>query len=424
MKVLNVLVLSSLLFSSTVFSQDNQNTSLESYLSSLKQQEFSFDYEKNENESSKLRDSWIQPLRLEYSFSRSNPYKNISNSQNARIVIDQPIFQSGGIFYGIKFAQASRKYNNFSIDVQKRKLIKDTVSLLLQIRQHYYKIEKQNLVIDNAKINVEQQTERYLSGQLDSGFLDNAIIEANAQYQVLYNFETAQQRLISRYKALSDLDYKTAPIPHLSVISQDDFMQNNYDVYLAQSDAKKRKYNKNIVIAKYLPKVSISGSYAWDKKDSFAFNDTGAFPGSETDYYSYGMSASMPLDFNSIRDVQSAKVDHLKSLVIIDDKKRELTALYEQVSQNLQNLDKKKKLAIKNRELYEKLYSDTVALFKAGYKTDYDVKTLNNSVKSQNVEITILELDKQLELLDLYEKLVSSNKQSDTAQVTIAKGNN
>ena len=130
-----------------------EELNLDPYISGLKQKEFSYDYEKSLLEKKKLRDSWIQPLQLRYSISKSNPYNEegaqTQQTQNAAIVMDQPIFRSGGIYYGIKFAQASYQYNKYSIDVAKRKMIKEAVSLLMQIQQTALSIEKQELQIDN-----------------------------------------------------------------------------------------------------------------------------------------------------------------------------------------------------------------------------------------------------------------------------------
>jgi len=84
---------------------------LDVYISDIKKEEFSYDYDKVEAESSKLRDSWISPLNLSYSYLKSNPYENNQNSRNAAIKMDQTIFASGGIYYGIKFAEASQKYS-------------------------------------------------------------------------------------------------------------------------------------------------------------------------------------------------------------------------------------------------------------------------------------------------------------------------
>ena len=391
----------------SVEAQAKSGTSLDDYLSELKRKQFGYEYEKADQESSKLRDSWIQPVVLSYSINRSNPYnedgKGESESQNAAIAIDQPIFQSGGIIYGIKFANASREYANYSIDQQKRIMIKQAVDLLMQIKQSELSIAKQQLQIANAEINLEQKREQYLNGQLDSGFLNNAILEKNIAVQALYDLETGNAQLIAQFKKISDLDPKRAKIPFLALLDEAKFLEQNIDLRLAESESEKNRYNKNVTLAKYLPSVNLLASYNWQKQDSYlspGFKNT-----SETDYYRYGLKASMPLDINSYNDFEAAKVEYLKSQVVIDDKKRELKLLYEQVMQNLLKYDKKIALADENRNLYEVLLDETRGLFKAGYKTQYDVDTLVNSLQIEGINKKIYEIDKQLELLSLYEKV-------------------
>jgi outer membrane protein TolC len=97
-------------------------------------------------------------------------------------------------------------------------------------------------------------------------------------------------------------------------------------------------------------------------------------------------------------------VDYLKSQLKIEDEKRSLTSIFAQVLQNIKKLDKKIALSVENKNLYEKLLEDTRNLFRAGYKTEYDVETLENSVQIQEFDSKIFELDRQLELLTLYEK--------------------
>jgi len=385
---------------------------LDPYISDLKQKEFSYDYEKSLLEKNKLRDSWIQPLQLRYSISKSDPYNEqgaqTQKTQNAAIVMDQPIFKSGGIYYGIKFAQASYLYNKYSVDVAKRKMIKEAVSLLMQIKQTSLNIQKQELQIDNSRINLEQKKEQYLNGQLDSGFLNNAIIEKNRVTQLLYDLQTNQERLISKFGAISDLDYKEARVPQLSLVSEADFLEHNIDVKQSKSEADKNRYNKNVTLAKYLPTLSFTAGYNWDKLENPSFAGTAVSSPPETKYYNYGLKASMALDWNTFRDIESSRVEYLKSLVLVDDKKRELTALYEEVSQNLKNFQKKKELSVENEALYSKLLDDTQQLFTAGYKTSYDVQNLRNSVEIEKIDQDIFELDKQLELLNLYEKLINN----------------
>ncbi len=402
MRALNVLI-ALLTVSSFSFAQEHDKK-LESYISDIKKQEFSYDYQKVESDSLKLRDSWIQPLVISYAYSKSNPYANDQQTQKAAIVMDQPIFQSGGIYYGIKYAQALRKYSDYTLDVAKRKLIKDTIALLMQIKQTEFKKEKQELQIKNAEINLEQKKEEYLNGQLDSGFLDDAIIQTNVANQALYDIQANEQKLISQFKSISDLDYETAEIPSLRILDESEFLKNNIDIYQIRSQEERDRYNKNVTISKYLPKVSITAGYNWDRMENQQYGSSGVTSSGETNYYNYGIKASMPLDINSFRDVESAKLAYLKSQVVVLDKKRELKALFEQVMQNIKSFEFKIKLSKKNIELYQKLLDDTEQLFHAGYKTEYDVDTLKNSVEVQKLDTKIYEIDKQLELLSLYEK--------------------
>ena len=255
---------------------------------------------------------------------------------------------------------------------------------------------------------MEQKQEQYLNGQLDSGFLNNAIIEKNVVTQALFDLETRNYQLISQFKKLSDLDPKTAKIPFLAIVDEERFLEQNIDVKLAESESEKNRLFKNVTLVKYLPAVNLQASYNWQKQDSvFPAGGNLISNTSETDYYRYGLKASMPLDINSYNDFEAARVEYLKSIVVIDDKKRELQLLFDQVMDNLINYDKKINLAEENRKLYATLLADTENLFRAGYKTQYDVDILSNSMKIEVINQKIFEIDKQLELLTLYEKMSS-----------------
>ena len=400
-----------LLGSSLVVANEN-NATLDSYISEYKNKEFGYDYQKNKAESAKLHDSWIAPVKLNYSYSRSKPYTQEQTNENAAIRIDQPIFQSGGIYYGMKFANASKIYADYSIDVAKRKMIKQAVALLMQIKQTEFKLQKQKLLIANSQMNLEQKEEQYLSGQLDSGFLDNAIIQKNLVTLTLYDIQTAKEKLVTSFESLSDLDYRQAHIPHLEMISAQEFLAHNIVMKQTKSEIEKNRYAKNVRVAKYLPRVNLTAGYNWMKStgQQIVANGVPIDTSSESNYYDYGFRASFALDINTFRDIESAKVDYLKSQVTQLDQKRELDALYKQVMHNIENFDKKIKLSQANKKLYAKLLSDTKDLYQAGYKTEYDVKTLANSLEIQNIDTKIYEIDKQLELLTLYEMYVNNGE--------------
>ena len=402
MKVLKLSTLLCLLFSSSLYANEN-NVTLDSYISEYKKEQFNYDYKKNEAESSKLRDSWIAPLNISYSYSRSKPGEKELTNENAAIKMDQPIFQSGGIYYGIKFANASRLYSDYSIDVAKRKMIKETVATLMQIKQSVLREEAQKLQIRNSEMNLEQKQEQYLSGQLDSGFLDNAIIQRNIVIQALYDIQTTKEKLINKFNSLSDLEYKNVSIPHLELLDNEGFLKHNIVLKQNAAEIEKTRYYKNVTIAKYLPKVSFTAGYNYTKSEGQLLSQMDG----ERDYYDYGVRASMPLDINTFRDIESVKIDYLKAQVVQKDKQRELNELFKQVMHNIENFNKKITLSNENRDLYAKLLEDTKDLFSAGYKTEYDVETLKNSFEIQTIDSKVYEIDKQLELLTLYEMYVN-----------------
>ena len=107
MKVLQLSLVLSLVYSFS-FASD-KIIELDSYISENKTDIFNYDYKKNQEESLILRDSWINPININYSYSKSNPYQKVQLAQNAAIKVDQPIFKGGGIIYGVKFANASKK---------------------------------------------------------------------------------------------------------------------------------------------------------------------------------------------------------------------------------------------------------------------------------------------------------------------------
>ena len=395
MKVLNLLIALLALYSHSLLADDK----LDKFISENKKEQFNYDYKKNEAVSSQLRDSWIAPINLNYSYSKSNPYDNKQTQERTAISIDQPIFQSGGIYYGIKFADASRIYTNYSVDAAKRKLVKDAISLLMQIKQIDYRIKKQELLIKNSEINLAQKKEQYLNGQLDSGFLNSAIVERNVVIQALYDIQTNKERLISRFQTISDTDYKSVSIPHLEILNEEQFLKYNIVLNMSDSEVEKNRYSKDVTVAKYLPRINVTAGYTWQESSVFGISTTTP----ATDYYNYGLKAYMPLDINTFKDIEVAKVDYMKSKITLEDTKREVKSIFEQVMLSIDNLQKKKDLSIENKDIYNQLLAETSELFNAGYKTKYDVELLQNSVNIQDIDINIYDLDKQLELLTLYE---------------------
>ncbi len=385
----------------------NEEVPLSDYLSGLKQRQFSLQRKQAKEQGLMLRDSWLSPLNLNYSYNKSTPYDNEQISMSAGVSIDQPIFKFGGIYFGIKYANASLDTQNLTIAQQERILIAQALRLLMQIKKGAVQIERQKLLIDNARINLEQKREQYMGGQLDSGFLDSAIIEKNSAVGTLYDLQSGQERLISQFKSISDADYTQLNLPHLEWVEADDFMTRNVDLMLTAQSIERDYYQKQVTMAKYFPTISLTGAYKWERSEKFQLGNTAAGFSGETHYWSYGAKATMALDFNSLRDVESARLTYLQSKVSLEDAARAQSALYEQVKQNLSNFERRIALSQENRALYETLVHDTRILYESGYKTEYDLQNMQNSLQIETLNIAAYGFDRQIELLNLYEKLYS-----------------
>ena len=69
-------------------------------------------------------------------------------------------------------------------------------------------------------------------------------------------------------------------------------------------------------------------------------------------------------------------------------------------------IDNKKSIAKSDYELYDSLISIIMEEKEAQIKTQSDVDTLINSQKVKAIELKIYDLEEQIELLDLYSKIV------------------
>ena len=121
MKGLNVLkkllVLCSVFVSSVLHADE-----LSDILSANKNILFDYEFQSNKAQSDMLENSWINPIKLQYSRSYSEQFTDQTVQTGSFTVgIDQPIFRSGGIYYAIKYAKVLRGANEAMIALQKKR---------------------------------------------------------------------------------------------------------------------------------------------------------------------------------------------------------------------------------------------------------------------------------------------------------------
>jgi outer membrane protein TolC len=367
-------------------------------LSDNKELLFDYQFESNELESDMLSKSWMNPIRLQYNKNYSQQFVGETiRTGGYSVIIDQPIFKSGGIYYGIKYSQALRDANIADITLQKRTMIGDAISILFNLKKTKLEQEKLKYQIKNDIIDIRQKRESYDSGLLDSSFLDQAILKKSQDETTLLEMDLTLMELRQKFALLSDKDPNKLRLPTLKLMSKTNYQAENLELKRDRLRAEQADHNQKVTWAKYLPTVSLQGQYTDADLNPFFIR-----PDVQEKYYTYGFTVSMPLDINSFTDIEASKVEKLKAAVEALDRKDTVEEEYNWIQNSLEILEKKIMLAHKDEKVYNNLYRLTKNLAQAGEKTSFDADVMYNSLQIRKLDQQIYKIDKQIQLLKLY----------------------
>ncbi len=352
--------------------------------------------EQNKKSSDMLKFDWINPINLSYTHSKSDMAIPSQTTDTFNISLNQPIFRSGGIYYAIKYAKANREFLKLTTSLKEKSLLNSAFTTLLSLKNIDLKIKKQKLLIKNADIDIKRKKEQYLSGVLDSSFLDNAVLSKNRLEIALLDMKSAKADLLKTFHTLSSLDYKTVNLPHLKLINLQSYIKNDLVVKNAKADIKQQNYLKKMTISNYFPKISLFGSYN--------HNRTKYITTRNNSYKNYGITISMPLfDINRGKNIELQKLKYLKSKLEMIDKKNSEKELYKAIIKKIVLYRKKIDLAKEEDKLYSSLLKTTKDLYAGGEKTIFDVQTMQNSLNGTILDEKIYQNDLDIELFKLYE---------------------
>jgi outer membrane protein TolC len=367
-------------------------------LSDNKELLFDYKFQTNELESDMLSKSWVNPVTLQYRKSFTRQYTdNTVDTGNYSVIVDQPIFRSGGIYYGIKYSQALRDANIAELKLEKRTMIGDAISILFNMKRTKLEQEKMKYQIKNDIIDIQQKRDSYEAGLLDSSFLDQAILKRSQDETALLQMDLTLMELKQRFTLLSDKEPYGLRLPVLKLMSKSNYSEDNLELKRDKLRAEQSDYNQKVTWAKYLPTISLQGQYT-----DGDLNPLFDRPGLEEEYYTYGFTVSMPIDINSLSDIEASKVEKLSAAVEVLDRKEKVDEEYDWIHNSLGILDKKIILAKKDEKVYKSLYRLTKNLAEAGEKTPLDADIMHNSLQIRKIDQKIYEIDKQIQLLKLY----------------------
>ncbi|EDM24350.1 TolC family protein [Caminibacter mediatlanticus] len=371
-----------------------------SILSDLKLKELNLDKEKSLKDAIETKRSWINPINLQYSYTKDNIQGIQTTTQLYSISINQPIFKSGAIYYSIKYANVLKKYNLDQIELQKRNLIKQAYDFVYDYK--VLKLQKEILIknIENAKIDVLRKKEAFLNGVGNSSELDNAIIKLNSLKLNLEDINYQLSQIKNSFSTISSLNIEEVTLPKLKLIKQNEYLNNNIELKAQQKLKNIKSYLYKMQRGNQLLTISLNGSLNHKKFENKLLSDT-------QNYYTIGLSATLPISINAKTKIEKTKIDYLKSVLLIEDKKRQLRSEYNIALSQIKSLKNKINIYKENLSLYNNLIDSTLDSIKAGNATTLDLKVLNNSKMVDLINIKILKLKIQKTLFSLYYKLIS-----------------
>ena len=370
---------------------------LQNYLTDEKNLLFDFQQQQNTVQTGMLQNSWISPVTVSYQRDWKPTVDGTMRASDAfSIGIDQPIFKSGGIFFGIKYARALKGANRKEIALQKRQLIAQAAEILFTYRKTKLQSKKLQLLVKNGAIAIKRQEEMYGAGMVDGSILDQTILAHNRDTNQKLDVQLALRQLRANFSFLSDKNPDKLRLPKLHLLSLKHYAKKNLSLAAKKLRALEKRYSSRMTWTKYLPTVTAYAHYRYTNEYT---------PGKMKGLSNYGFRVSMPLSVNAPADIEASRLDYLLAQVRVRDQRKVIRAEYALVRASLQILDRKIALAKRDETLYRRLLKNTEALRKAGQKTKQDTQTMRNSLKMKKLDRRIFYLDKQLQLLKLYAKV-------------------
>ncbi len=366
------------------------------YLNSENQNILNIQKEINSLQSKNLKRNWIEPIVASFTYTRGEK----SETKYYKVSLSQPIFKSGGIYFAIKYAEANGKFISLATSLQENTLIKRVYELVLTLKKLDIQIAQVKLKLKNIEFDIKRKRERFLSGDDDISFLNQAMIERNSLSIKLEELKNSHKSLEKSFKNISPFSYKDVKLPKLKLVSQKEFLKKNLELEKYQADVGQQKELKNMTISNYLPTISLFGNYNYQKTKPKTSNKW-----QKDEFKNYGLMVSMPFSINETRDIQIRKLEAIKAKLTLSQKQRELKHEYESIYQDIEFLKNKDRVTRESLSLYNKLIKRTKDAVRAGDKTKLDLETIKNTKKSLSYDLKIIEYDKKLKILKLFEKM-------------------
>ncbi|MCG3681940.1 TolC family protein [Aliarcobacter butzleri] len=332
---------------------------------------------------------WLNDLNI--SLSQSKDDENIK-TKDYSLNLNQKILDFGGISSQIDYANNLFKQEALKIKMENFEDLNTLYKNFIDLKINAINILQNDLNIKNSEIEVDIKKSQYRNGQSDISDLNDAIMKKNLLEDSKMNLKLNKVIYENDIKKLTSYELNNLTIPSISLISKDIFLEKstkklyaNLESQVSQNEYKKTK-------SKYLPALNLTGAVGY--QDSTVKKSQ--------DYYNYGASITMPLNYTFSNDIEYSKLVYLQNR-----KKEELTSIelekvYDSSIETIKQFENRINLALNDIKLYEELLELNQEEFNAGFKADEDVQTLKNSKEIRKLDIEKYQLNIKKELLYIY----------------------
>lgn len=373
------------LFSSLLFANEKSNEVLMPLKNEIRDLETKSIEEKKEVN----KYEWLNDLNI--SLSQSKDDENIK-TKDYSLNLNQKILDFGGISSQIDYANNLFKQEALKIKMENFEDLNTLYKNLIDLKINDINILQNDLNIKNSEIEVDIKKSQYRNGQSDISDLNDAIMKKNLLEDSKMNLKLNKVIYENDIKKLTSYELNNLSIPSISLISKDIFLEKstkklyaNLESQVSQNEYKKTK-------SKYLPALNLTGAVGYQDSTTKKSQD----------YYNYGASITMPLNYTFSNDIEYSKLVYLQNR-----KKEELTSIelekvYDSSIETIKQFENRINLALNDIKLYEELLELNQEEFNAGFKADEDVQTLKNSKEIRKLDIEKYKLNIKKELLYIY----------------------
>ncbi|MCT7909729.1 TolC family protein [Arcobacter lacus] len=373
------------LFSSLLFANEKSNEVLMPLKNEIRDLETKSIEEKKEVN----KYEWLNDLNISLSQSKDDEH---IKTKDYSLNLNQKIVDFGGISSQIDYANNLFKQEALKIKMENFEDLNTLYKNFIDLKINDINILQNDLNIKNSEIEVDIKKSQYRNGQSDISDLNDAIMKKNLLEDSKMNLKLNKVIYENDIKKLTSYEINNLSIPYISLISKDIFLKkstkklySNLESQVSQNEYKKTK-------SKYLPALNLTGAVGYQDSTTKKSQD----------YYNYGASITMPLNYTFSNDIEYSKLVYLQNR-----KKEELTSIelekvYDSSIETIKQFENRINLALNDIKLYEELLELNQEEFNAGFKADEDVQTLKNSKEIRKLDIEKYKLNIKKELLNLH----------------------